>query len=188
MYLPWYLAAEYNERKIIAHLIACSKLLQAIIIYTKMADQTSGWKYVAYEIAMTVGQPVVQQNFLINNYLVDRPIWAIEVYSSLDIANSPISTANVVWTPAQMLQASLTLYCFDPNDPTNAGAKAEWIKNLPVNTLHRNFNTATAGTSSVFARTQFNGIKIDFNNSFIKFAVAPALTANTSALFGVYYG
>lgn len=146
------------------------------------------FKYVSYEIAMRAGTVVSQQNFLVNNYLVGRPIWAIDVYYSTDMGHSPISTANVVWTAAQALEASLTLYAFDPTDDKNNAAKGDWIKDIPVSSLHRNASSLATNTASyVFSQFRLQGLKIDWNNSYIKFAQAPTLSVGTSALFGVYY-
>lgn len=137
---------------------------------------------------MIAGTPSGQKNFLVNNYLVGRQIWQIDVYYSTDIAHSPISTANVVWTPAQALEATLTLYCFDPKKPDDVGAKGEWIKDIPVSSLHRNASSLATNTAPyVFAGFKVNGLKVDWNNSYIRFMVPPVLGVATSALFGVYY-
>lgn len=146
------------------------------------------FKYVSYEIAMAAGTPVGQKNFLVNNYLVGRQIWQIDCYYSTDMGNSPISSANVVWTAAQALQACLTLYCYDPMHPDDNAKKGEWIKDIPVATLHRNASSLATNTASyVFAGFKVNGLKIDWNNSYIRFIVPPVLSVGTSALFGVYY-
>lgn len=147
-----------------------------------------GWKYVSYEIAFAAGTQQQRVNFLINNYLVGRKIYNLTVYTSNDMAHSPVTTANVLWTPAQILEASLTLYCFDPANP-GGGPKAEWIKDMPVNALHVNFNTqnSVAGSSTNRA-TDFAGLEVDFNKSYITFAQPITPSVGTSALFGVYYG
>lgn len=146
-------------------------------------------KFAIYEISMQTTSSGPQFNFPVNNYLTGKKVFAIESYNVNDIDRSPVSTGNVTWTAAQMAAASLTLHCYDPLRPGDAGAKGDWIKQMPVNALHRLFSTTAGATGgiSVFERMLVGGLVIDWNNSFITFTQNQTFAANTSALFGVYY-
>jgi hypothetical protein len=150
-------------------------------------------KYISYEIPIKAGSSGNQYNFPVNMYLTgvnESPakIYGLEVFSSADIAYSPISTGNQILTPELLRQATLTLYCYDPSKPGDAGAKGEWIKQVPLLALHRLFNTHSAdqGVSSLRALL-LNGLVVDFNNSYINFMQAQTWEANFSCLFGVSY-
>ena len=146
------------------------------------------YKFVTYEIPLLANSSGTQYNFPVNMYLTGRKVAKIIALNNNDITNSPISTANVVWTPTMMRNAAITIHAFDPTRPNDNGAKGDWIKNLPVNMLHSVWTTdGAAPAQSVFNDVMFANLLPDWNNSFITFVNPQVFSANTSALFGVWY-
>lgn len=147
-----------------------------------------GWKFTMAEVSLTAGSSGTQFGFPQNFYLTGKRVMKMEVYLDTDITYSPISNANATWDISLATLATITMYGWSPTDPTNSAMKGEWIKYLPVNALHRLFNTdGTAPGISAFNELLLAGFKPDWNNSFITFVRTQTFVANTSALFGVWY-
>lgn len=98
---------------------------------------------------------------------------AITIFTAGTITTSPIG--NPIFSTTVMKTAYLTLYANERQD----------LYRIPMLELNRIQNSAV----DPFVRSlfEFNNPKVTWDKSYIELGAAPANTANTSFLFGVYY-
>lgn len=109
-------------------------------------------------------------------------IEAIEVFSSLSISGSPLTSGSPAATPAQLLNGTLVL---------NVAGTLQF-QFLPLNALNRMWvdpSTAGAADNNVHAKDLFmfeSLYQVDWTKSYVQLINAPA-GAPYSYLFNVYY-
>ena len=109
----------------------------------------------------------------------DKLITSLEIFTSSDLSLSPLG--NALPTVAQMKTAYLTLYGADPENPNAYG---EWIKLMPMWTMHELSN----GTDPfMFAKMELIPRNIIWDKSFITLSTPLANTTNISFIFNVGY-
>lgn len=97
------------------------------------------WQYLKSQIVETnpilAATTQLRFQFPTQVFLRSRNILSIESFSVHDLSISP--NGNVLPTSANMLQAVLTLYSNDPENPTASG---EYVERFPLLALHRMVN------------------------------------------------
>lgn len=131
------------------------------------------------ELPVLANSTLQSFNFPTQNFLRQKQIMSIEIYSVHDMTLSPLG--NVLPTTANLSTAYLTLYGENPEDPE---AKGVWIENFPLWSLHRLNN----GTDPfVFELPVFMPRNIVWEKSSIITGAVLGNTSNLSWVLNVGY-
>jgi hypothetical protein len=160
-----------------------------------MAAKFNKYQYV--ELLVQVGQ--ANPGFTPQQYLKNRQIYSVEVFTSSDVS---LSRSNIaVATPPMVEGMFLNLYCTDVGLPMQAVPNSSqftgqgwglWFRDIPLISLHRmqNFNASEPATAGILF--EMFGELIDFEQSYVNInttaqALITAAGVPQTVIFGFGY-